>query len=242
MNENLKKFAKKQYSIKETYFRLYGLRHGLFRKRIINQYLKNHPEERKLQLGCGPHTIPGWLNTDIFPVNSQIAFLDVTRKFPFEDNTFDYIFSEHIFEHVSLAGGHNMLKESFRALKPGGVLRLATPDLDFLINLHQAEPKSEVQQEYINWAYKTHLAEYKEFTGGLDTFVINNFFRDWGHQVIYDFKGLKAILEHAGFRKIERSHVKESEHEALRNMEHHDQIISEKFNLLETIVVEAQKD
>ena len=40
------------------------------------------------------------------------------------------VYSEHMFEHVLPMDGAAFLKESYRILKPGGVLRVVTPDLE----------------------------------------------------------------------------------------------------------------
>jgi SAM-dependent methyltransferase len=45
---------------------------------------------------------------------------------PFEDNTFDFIFSKSVIEHVY--NTDNFLDESYRVLKPGGIMVLMTPD------------------------------------------------------------------------------------------------------------------
>ena len=48
-------------------------------------------------------------------------------KFPFEDNFFDFVFSKSVLEHVENTG--NLLSESLRLLKPGGIAVNLTPDL-----------------------------------------------------------------------------------------------------------------
>jgi predicted SAM-dependent methyltransferase len=53
----------------------------------------------------------------------------------FEDNTFDYIFSEHMIEHVDHDGAVAMLRECYRVLKPGGTICMATPDLAVIVGL-----------------------------------------------------------------------------------------------------------
>ena len=48
-----------------------------------------------------------WIETDIVPprhtnpdVTQHIMKMDATKPFPFEDASFDYVFSEHMIEHV----------------------------------------------------------------------------------------------------------------------------------------------
>lgn len=48
------------------------------------------------------------------------------ERFPFEDNTFDMIFSKSVIEH--LHNPENFLRESWRVLKPGGRIITLTPD------------------------------------------------------------------------------------------------------------------
>jgi predicted SAM-dependent methyltransferase len=50
---------------------------------------------------------------------------------------FDYVFSEHMIEHVSYAEGLLMLRECLRVLKPGGRIRIATPSLEVLLDLYK---------------------------------------------------------------------------------------------------------
>ena len=90
---------------------------------MINKYLQSH-SVRKLQLAAGGNLLEGWLNTDAFmltsyfsPINKNLIYLDVTKPFPFEDNTFDYIYSEHLIEHLTYEQGLFMMQECFRVLK-----------------------------------------------------------------------------------------------------------------------------
>ena len=41
----------------------------------IQAYLRTHVV-RKLQIGAGENVLPGWLNSDIRPLNSNVLFLD----------------------------------------------------------------------------------------------------------------------------------------------------------------------
>jgi SAM-dependent methyltransferase len=51
-------------------------------------------------------------------------------KLDFEDNTFDFVYSEHFFEHLFLEEAFELLKECYRILKPNGVIRISVPDAD----------------------------------------------------------------------------------------------------------------
>ncbi|MFZ1721944.1 MAG: methyltransferase domain-containing protein [Microgenomates group bacterium] len=205
------------------------------RQKTIAQYMKAH-KVKKLQLGCGPHLIKGWLNSELYGSPEMIP-LDLTKKFPVPDNSFDYLFCEHTIEHFSLEQGRNIFAEFFRVLKPGGKVRMATPDLKFLIDLYKKEKKP-VQKRYIAWSSKEFFPKL-----GIvhETFVINNFVRAWGHQFIYDLAAFKILLPKAGFKNITKHKPGESRDKHLRGLELHGKSMGDEFNLLETLVVEATK-
>lgn len=78
---------------------------------------------KALQLGCGMNQLHGWLNTDVEP-DYGATFLDVTQPIPVPDNSFDFIFSEHLIENFAPQKLKNVLAECHRVLKPEGILRL----------------------------------------------------------------------------------------------------------------------
>ena len=96
--------------------------------RQIGAYIKRS-EDRKLQIGTGSNVLDGWLNSTLYPFVPGTVFLDASQPFPISTGSFDYIFSEHVIEHLEFAEAETMLREGFRILKPAGRIRLATPDL-----------------------------------------------------------------------------------------------------------------
>jgi predicted SAM-dependent methyltransferase len=204
-------------------------------RRIIRKYISRH-RERKLHIGCGENTARGWLNSDFEPTSNDIFHLDATNVFPFKENTFDYIFSEHMIEHVTFQKGFKMLSECHRVLRNNGKIRVSTPDLQFLIDLYR-DKKSELQLEYIKW-YTERFN--KDAPYPYDTFVINSFVREWGHLFIYDEKTLRASMEEAGFTNIVRCELNESENKALRNLEN-EKRIPKGFLKLESFTLEGTK-
>ena len=197
----------------------------------------------KLHLGCGRNLLGGWINTASKTSLQGCDYLDVTEKFPYDDNSVDYIFSEHMIEHISLQDGKFQLEESFRVLKSGGKIRISTPDLKFLIELY-TDNKTDLQKRYIDYTVK-HPAYNVSI--GIDTFIINNFVRDWGHIFIYDKKILKTLLESIGFTDVKSYLITESEDENLKNLEHITDEINinqgqtKEFLQLETFTLEAKK-
>jgi predicted SAM-dependent methyltransferase len=209
----------------------------LTRRSVIRRYLESH-QVRGLHLGCGANLIPGWLNTELTVAHAGAVFLDATRPFPLPDNSMDFVFSEHMIEHVPHAQGMNLLRESFRVLKPGGHIRIATPDLAVILGLLSAEPNTEAS-EYVQWFRARHL---HDFGGAGAASVINCFFYSWGHRFIYDRFNLETSFRSAGFADLEWRIVGESAHEGLRNLEHHgDASGSPRWNIFETMILEGRK-
>ena len=203
------------------------------RPQKIKSYL-NRFEMRKLQLGGGSHPLAGWLNTDLYPFQApEVIFLDATKPFPFKDGTFDYIFSEHMIEHINYQDGLFMLRECYRILKPGGKIRIATPDLSILANLYRAE-KTENQKRYIKSVIDTWLPDIEVYN---ECFALNNMFRNFGHQFIYDQSTLQCAMEKLGFIEVTRYPIGESDDEVFRGIEFH---LNDEAIRFETMVLEAK--
>jgi predicted SAM-dependent methyltransferase len=205
------------------------------RSQIINEYLKDS-KVKGMQVGAGLNPLPGWLNTDI-EVEEGLIYVDATRPLPLPDACMDYVFSEHMFEHIGYPQGAGFLREANRILKSGGKVRIATPDLAFLIKLY-GDGESDLIKRYIKIEVDTYIDSPKAYTRGN---VINNCFYNWGHRFIYDIEMLSLTLEDAGFVDIKRVQPKQSDDPHLRNLESHWKIIGDEFNNFETIVVEARK-
>jgi SAM-dependent methyltransferase len=209
-------------------------------KRAIDRYLARHAV-RRLQLGTGPNVLSGWLNTDIAPdtypeLRERIVFLDATRPFPLGDMTIDYIFSEHQLEHISEAGARSMFSESFRVLRPGGRIRIATPDLSALLQLH-AEKPDPLAEHYLEFMTGRFIPKAR---GNPACQVINHMFYAHGHRFIYDFETLSALVADVGFVGIVRCKPGESRDPVLGGLEAHGRAIGdEDVNRFETMVLEA---
>jgi predicted SAM-dependent methyltransferase len=209
--------------------------------RRITEYVETH-QVRKLQIGTGPNPLPGWLNTDIAPDTyvehrATVVLLDATKPFPLDDMTFDYVFSEHQIEHIPEPAARLMVAECFRVLRPGGRVRIATPDLDAILSLHEGE-LDEPARHYVDWVMARFRPDIR--SGNRRTHVINHMFMDHGHRFIYDQETLVAMLTDAGFADPARFPPGESVDEELRVLETHGRAIGdERVNSFETMVVEA---
>jgi predicted SAM-dependent methyltransferase len=184
-------------------------------RRIISEYLNKDPEP-KLQIACGSNHPDGWLNTDYYHPSNTIACLDITKRFPFSDNTFTVVLAEHVIEHFAYLDGKAIMVECFRTLKPGGILRLSTPNLLFYANLFDPTIFEKYRETYVI-PHQTAWIPYADQPRA--SYILNNLVRNWRHLFVYDFETLKALLSSVGFSDIELKEIGESKHPALQGVD-----------------------
>lgn len=202
-------------------------------KKTINRYFQSNATYG-LHIGCGHNHIPHFINSDISPTSSEIIRIDATRTLPFQDNSLDYIFSEHMIEHLSHGKGLHMLRECRRVLKVGGTIRISTPDLARIAALSR-EDLTDLESRYVAWSNGKFLPSVPSDD---PTFVVNNFFRDWGHQFIYTRRTLSFSMKQCGFTNIVSCRLNESSIKALRGLENESRM-PEGFLAFETFTLEA---
>ena len=202
--------------------------------KIYSNYIKNN-KIHKLNIGCGQNYLVGWLNTDIFTSSRNVFYLNAAKKFPFRNNTFDYIFSEHMIEHISLNSGMIMVTEIYRVLKTNGKVRISTPDIKFLVSL--LLKKDKITNNYSNFFFSN-----KKYNGFDDApaIIVNEFMRDHGHKFIYSKSVLKSLLLEAGFKDINYYNLNESNTPDFRGLENINRL-PEGFLQFESFTIEGTK-
>lgn len=112
---------------------------------------------RLLNLGCGGRAHPDWVNMDMTATLPGVMAHDLTQPLPFDEGAFDAVYASHVLEHFSRDQAGRFLEECWRVLRPGGILRLAVPDLEwlarrYLLALEDAAagfaPEAEARHEY----------------------------------------------------------------------------------------------
>lgn len=92
--------------------------------------LQQNTSKIKLNIACGLDYQEGYINADLYPLeNAKIDQIFDVKEIPYPDNSVDEIRALHIIEHFDFYEGQEILKEWYRALKPGGKLVIETPDL-----------------------------------------------------------------------------------------------------------------
>ncbi|MEK7070888.1 MAG: methyltransferase domain-containing protein [Patescibacteria group bacterium] len=100
---------------------------------------KNADGKVLIHLGCGPANDPRWINVDLLCLSHIHYIQDISKLDNFPDDTADLIYASHALEHIGRRALLGVLSEWRRVLKPGGVLRIAVPDFDYLINIYNSE-------------------------------------------------------------------------------------------------------
>ena len=93
---------------------------------------------KRLNWGCGGAGEPGWINSDQKDGPGIDISGDIRDGLPLEENSIDYVVSIHALPEVPYTEQVTVLRELRRVLKPGGVLRLALPDLEKGIQAYQS--------------------------------------------------------------------------------------------------------
>jgi predicted SAM-dependent methyltransferase len=160
-----------------------------------------------LNCGCGHDRRSGWLNADLGLAGD--IHLDVTRHFPFPDEYFSLIFSEHLLEHLTEAGARSFLRECHRVLQPGGIMRLSTPNLEHEVRAYLKPPAETLadRQRLAPAAFfgvGLHIWKYPPGTYPTPAQALNDALRLWEHCHLYDETDLREALQEAGFGDVRR--------------------------------------
>lgn len=87
---------------------------------------------RYLNLACGDHFIVSqlWENCDFAPQSKQVRQVDLLKKLPYKNDSFDVVYCSHFIEHLHLDMIQNFFSECQRVLKPKGLIRIVLPDFE----------------------------------------------------------------------------------------------------------------
>lgn len=184
-------------------------------KRKVKKLLGEHTVI-KLNIGCGTDYKKGWINIDNNSDNNiKEGRLDLNwdlrNPLPFDNDSVDFIFNEHFFEHLEVEEAKSVIPDLMRVLKPGGVLRIAMPDLEDSIKMYQDK----------NWRKKAFLKKFGLEFVKTRAEMINMHFRWWGHKWLYDYEEFKRRLNEVGIRdnQLQRCKRGQSGHKELKNLE-----------------------
>ncbi|KPA14083.1 type 11 methyltransferase, partial [Candidatus Magnetomorum sp. HK-1] len=115
-------------------------------KNILNHYLERFPAELTirellykivkpvmLNLGCGRSYHQDWINIDIQSSGPNVIAHNLFHGIPYPDDSVDIIYHSHVLEHMPKKFAPVFMKECFRVLKKGGIIRVVIPDLEQIV-------------------------------------------------------------------------------------------------------------
>jgi predicted SAM-dependent methyltransferase len=82
-----------------------------------------------VNLGCGQRYHCDWKNFDFYSNSEFVSAHNLLEGIPLPDTSADVVYHSHVLEHFPRGSAHAFLKECHRVLKPGGIIRIAIPDL-----------------------------------------------------------------------------------------------------------------
>jgi SAM-dependent methyltransferase len=170
----------------------------------------------RLNFGCGLNRLPGWRNFD--------ADIDITKRLPFGDASADFILAEHVIEHVEYKQALAFMRECRRVLKQGGVARFAVPSIEKVWKHADAEYFAFVKR----WSKQEGLRP-----------AIDALLNCHGHKAPWTESLLLVTAYQAGFDNVKAFDPGQSDLADLKGVEGHGKVIGDKFNWIETVVVEA---
>lgn len=157
-----------------------------------------------LNVGAGNSGKDGWINLDAYSGTNIDCVYDARKRLPFPSDSIKGIFAEHFFEHIDYTEeAPHFLRECYRVLRHGGVLRIIVPDAEKYLTAYVKGGWQEFQKvrplddrlrdNYYGWKYNTRME------------LINHVFRQGQqHKFAYDFETMEFLLKQNGFTDVRK--------------------------------------
>lgn len=203
----------------------------------------------RYHVGCGSILAKGFLNIDDAPLGNQYdfhelkvyeaqempgAFIlkhDLSKGIPARNNSLERIYHSHFFEHLDRDQGVQFLKDCFRSLGNGGVMRFALPDFRLWCTNYVNG-----NQNFFAWYRNNFLPEH-EYHYHTHSQIFTGMLYNHGHQMAYDFESLSSLLAKIGFKDIQVGQWGSSPNfEELESLES-----SNSERRLESLIIECRK-
>jgi predicted SAM-dependent methyltransferase len=167
-------------------------------------------EKTGINLGSGHWKLDGWINVDLDVSGNPEVCADLSAGLPFSSGVADFLHTEDFLDQLELEQAYRFLAECHRVLKPGGVMRVLTPDLGMLARLYTEDPGRlcHLWTTYVGVPLRTGTAGE----------VFNLGMRHAGHTFVYDAETFIRVMRDAGF-VARRAAYNQSEVPELRDLD-----------------------
>lgn len=152
---------------------------------------------RKLNWGCGGDARPGWINSDKGNHPSIDLVADIRDGLPLDTDSIGYAVSVHALPEIPYPDLVPALQELRRVLEPGGVLRLALPDIDRGIKAYH-----EGDRDYF-------LIPDEDARSVGSKFILQMIWYGYT-RTLFNYEFTAELLERAGFTTIHRCDYRET--------------------------------
>ncbi len=121
----------------------------------------------------------------------KIEFGDATKRLPLPDNSVEVLYSSHMIEHLDREEMNRFLSEVMRVLKPGGIVRLAFPDIHWQVAQYQEHRDAD---RFVEYSLMTQPRP-RSLSERLHYIVVGSRHHLW----MYDGESLSRLLNQRGF-------------------------------------------
>jgi predicted SAM-dependent methyltransferase len=186
-----------------------------------------------LNFGAGPNELPEpWQNLNVEH--------DIRKPLRFQTDSVTAILAEHVIEHVPFESGFLFVGECLRVLTPGGVLRVAFPDVGRF--LQTAGPMWRFSDEAATyagelWREKQQMGEDVPKLTSYEEML--RLLVGWGHRCAWTERSMAGVLLAVGFQGVRACAYGESA--SLGYVDGHHKTVGRGPALLETTILEAYK-
>jgi predicted SAM-dependent methyltransferase len=203
-------------------------------RREIARYIAGS-QHRRINLGCGKNFPEGWLNVDLFP-HFGATYMNAAAAWPVPEGTFEACLCEHVIEHVPKPVGRAALRQAYRALAPGGVIRLVTPNMQFFAELILGKRTRDDEA-----LYSDGLEKLLGVNAPSRCDMVNMIFYEHGHRYIFSPDELSEMLSSAGFVDLVRTRAGEPHDPIFAGTEGHANVVDHAYNAMEAFAIEGRK-
>lgn len=148
---------------------------------------------------------------------SNVRYGDVVHGLPVPNSSAQLVYSSHVLEHLSLEDLRKALRNVRRAMKDGGVFRCVLPDLGHLISTYDTDDSPAAAVRFMSNTLLGEAHRDRTIRG-----LVRRYLGNSRHLWMWDYKGLAAELDAAGFTAIRRATFHDSVHEGFRLVERED--------------------
>ena len=210
--------------------------------------------EVRVHLGCGLITPPNWVNIDgswnaklakhrflrralhmlhftesskiQVQWNPNIVIHDLRKPLPFRECSVRAVYSSHVLEHMYFEDGQRLIRECFRVLEDGGILRLVVPDLHAIVREYLGEnpfrePANDSERlppaDQLN--RRLLMKGQSPPSGNLLSRLYSAWMDFHSHKWMYDACSLTHHMELAGFVEVRQMELHQSRISGIEQIE-----------------------